>query len=303
MKRLRALCSRQRKIDIFSHALDERVRMLWRRNLTCEFRFESWKRSISNSVRGACAKRLSFRIRRLTQPPLQPAEKLRQLRTYRLKREPLQGALLGIGDNLSARISIFQQLKRDGSDFVDGASLATCLRERDPFNRAVSAHANGPAEKCVACHLTRHSTAVELQNYLMFGHLSQVIRIWFFLLDCPEFPVWKFYLPEQSSRFVSIQIQDCDRLARLFTKLPRDEQRRKMVARGHVPLACAEKNSRLFVRRYRKVPLSIFQRVWCWNEGDCGGTVFATCALIDLRSFRCRRNAAIGLSHNFHEAR
>ena len=210
---------------------------------------------------------------------------------------------MGIGDNRGARISIFQQRKRYGSDLVDGASLATCLLECDPFNRAVSAHANGPAKKCVACHLAGHATAVQLQNDLMPGHLSQVIAIWFFLLDYVEFSFWKFYLPKQSSRFVSIQIDYCDRLTRLFTKLPRDEQRRKMVARGHVPFACAEKNSRLVVRRYRKVPLSIFQRVWCWNEGDCGGTVFATCALIDLRSFRCRRNAAIGLSHNFHEAR
>ena len=103
-----------------------------------------------------------------------------------LKRKPLQRVLLRVSNHLGTRLGIFQQLECDRSDLADFPSDATSFRESDSFNRTIAADANRSAKKCVARHLARDATAVELQNDLMPGHLSQVIRKRLFLLDYVE---------------------------------------------------------------------------------------------------------------------
>src|SRR5215470_9784251 len=48
---------------------------------------------------------------------------------------------------------------------------------------------------------------------------------------------------KQTLRFISIQIKDAHRFARGIAKLSRNQQRREMIARWHVPFAGANEDS------------------------------------------------------------
>ena len=117
------------------------------------------------------------------EPPLpvicdcERAEKICELQTRRLKGEPLQYELLRFSHNCRARLGVSQQVKRDRRYFVDPPPFAAGFWERDPFNRAIAADANGPAQKRIARDLAGHVAAVQLQDKLMPCHNAQIIRI------------------------------------------------------------------------------------------------------------------------------
>src|SRR6266404_2218962 len=102
---------------------------------------------------------------------------------------------------------------------------------------------------------------------------------------------------------MSIEISYAYRFTCRFTKLTRNQQGREMIARRHVPFTCANKNSRLLVCGYGKVPASILDGIGSRDESHRRGILVATNALINLPGFRSRGDASIGLRHNFHEAR
>src|SRR6202049_415915 len=170
----------RRKIDIFSHA-SRTAGPKWSRKSSTG----ACKCKRSRSCICGCCKR-----RRREQ--LQSREKLYELRVNRLKRKLLQGTPLRFGNKRGTGTDIAQQLQRDGSDFVDRASSAAALRKRDSFNRAISAHASGPAKKRVTRDLPRHAAAVQLQNDFMPRDLAQIIRVRFSFLDDAQFSIGKF---------------------------------------------------------------------------------------------------------------
>src|SRR4029453_15080553 len=89
----------------------------------------------------------------------------------------------------------------------------------------------------------------------------EIIRIRFPLLNYMEFSFRKFQLGKQTPRFISIQINNGDWFARRVTKLASDQQCREMIARWHVPFACADKDSGLLVRRHAKIPSLVFNGI------------------------------------------
>src|SRR6266567_1320409 len=101
---------------------------------------------------------------------------------------------------------------------------------------------------------------------------------------------------------MSIEISHAYRFTCRFTKLTRNQQGREMIARRHVPFTCADENSRLLCR-HGKVPSSILDGIRCRDKGHRRGIGFAEDALINLRGFRSRGDASIGLRYNFPEAR
>src|SRR6266480_1739044 len=135
-----------------------------------------------------------------------------------LKRKPLQRALLRVSDHRGMRLGIFQQFECDRSDLADFPSNATSFWESDSFNRTIAADANRSAKKCVARYLARDATAVELQNDLMSGILSQIFRKLFFLLDYVEFCFSNFFFPMHSSRFLPDLVIYCNRFSRRFVE-------------------------------------------------------------------------------------
>src|SRR6266568_3270107 len=82
---------------------------------------------------------------------------------------------------------------------------------------------------------------------------------------------------------MSVEINYAYRLTCRFTKLARDQKRREVIARWHVPFARAHENSRLLVCWQRKVPSLILDRVGGWNKRHCCGIAFRTNALITSR--------------------
>src|SRR6266550_1591190 len=46
-----------------------------------------------------------------------------------------------------------------------------------------------------------------------------------------------------------------------------------MIARWHVPFACANENAGLLVARHRKIPSLILDRVGCWDKCHCRAIV------------------------------
>ena len=83
----------------------------------------------------------------------------------------------------------------------------------------------------------------------------------------------------------------------------RAQQRRSVVTRGNIPLARADENAGLLVRRNGEVPLSIFKWIRRWNEGDAGGIAFAACAPINICRFGRARDAPVGLCHDAQKTR
>src|SRR2546428_7140132 len=113
----------------------------------------------------------------------------------------------------------------------------------------------------------------------------------------------KLQLVEQSAPLMSVEIEHAYRFTCRFAKLAHHQQRRKMIARWHVPFACADENSRLLVCWQRKVPSLILDRVGGWNKRHCCGIAFRTNALINFRGLGSSGDAAICFCHNFYEAR
>src|SRR5436190_627062 len=48
-----------------------------------------------------------------------------------------------------------------------------------------------------------------------------------------------------------------------------------MIARWHVPFACANENAGLLVARHRKIPSLILDRVGCWDKCLCRAKIAA----------------------------
>src|ERR1051326_203145 len=76
-----------------------------------------------------------------------------------------------------------------------------------------------------------------------------------------------------------------------------------MIARRNVPFARADKNSALIVRRNRKFPAFVLQRIRRWDECDAVRVAARVSAPKNFSRFRSCRDAAIGLRDDTHESR
>src|SRR5437879_14234 len=103
--------------------------------------------------------------------------------------------------------------------------------------------------------------------------------------------------------FVAIQINNRDRLVRRLAQVPRDQKRCEMIARWHVPFACADEDSRLLGWIHTKIPSLILDWIRGWDKSHRHMVGFRPDALINFLGLGGRGDASVGLAYNFHEAR
>src|SRR5438128_11829931 len=108
----------------------------------------------------------------------------------------------------------------------------------------------------------------------------------------------KLQLVEQSAPLMSVEIEHAYRFTCRFAKLAHHLQRRKMIARWHVPFACAHENSRLLVCWQRKVPSLMLDRGGGWNKRQCLGIMNLTYGLINFHGISRSSNVTVFFCRN-----
>ena len=155
-----------------------------------------------------------------------------------------------------------------------------------PIDRTVSADARHATEKCVARDLTGNKTAVELQNNFVAADFAQVIGISQATIDHAQAARRKLERREKFCAGAPIAIENGDAPLRPRAQVASQKQRGKMISRRHIKFAGADKNSGTILRRARKIPSHIANRIRRRDKGHVLRRVLAAKGTKNFRRFR-----------------
>ena len=196
---------------------------------------------------------------------------------------------------------VSQQTERGLSDLVDGAGETGDFRKSEAIDRAISADAGNPAKQRVARDLSRNKTGIELEDDLMPGDFSKVIRVRELSIEHAQFFRSQSDSGDQACSFASIEIEDRNLFSGLLAQPAGEEQRAKMISRGNVPLTRSDEDPRTLVNWPRKIPTPIIDGIRGRDESD--PILIASNRSIKIRRFGRRCDAPIRAAYNPQKTR
>src|SRR5207247_6849786 len=111
---------------------------------------------------------------------------------------------------------------------VYGAGETGGLRKSETIDRAISANARNPTKQRVARDLSRNKTGIELEDDLMPGDFSKVIRVREHSIEHAQFFRSQSDSGDQACSFASIEIEDRNLFPGLLAQQAGEEQLSKM---------------------------------------------------------------------------